>query len=73
MLSLLGPFWSVKYLNFLAKATNSGGPWHKIYTMFCPLAGAKYPLFKARALKMKLLLLGLSRVTFNNALLKTEL
>ena len=48
-----GPFWSVKYLSFWPKATNSDSSSHfsrhlrllKIYIMFCPPTGAKYPFF----------------------------
>ena len=41
----LGLFWSAKYLNFWAKATDLD----KIYIMFCLPIRAKYPFFKAPA------------------------
>ena len=40
--------------------------------MFGPPARARYLFFKAHTLKMKLLILGLSKITFYEAILKTE-
>ena len=40
--------------------------------MFGPPTRARYSFFKALALKMKLFVLGLSKVTFYEAILKTE-
>ena len=70
----LGPFWSVKYLNFLEKATNSDGPSHFTKNLYYVLSTCRSqtPILKAHTLRMTLFILGLSRVTFYNAIVKTE-
>ena len=71
MWSLLGPIWSVKYLNFSAKATDSDRSLHLLWLHFLYSCRSQIPIYEGSSAKDEIFVLGLSKVTFYNAILKT--